>query len=182
MSDAVEERKEKVKPTKLFTITAFVFDDGLISGYAMEYRNMGRLKNQKLIFPAKEEAISSIRSIIPSAYPIVEKLIDTIYADIGVEDSEGSEKFGKTTVDIYSDGFVDCDFAEILKGSRGAPKAWRLPAHDFVRSIENRLGRLGETFKPLLNAGNAGIIETTATSMLSDELDKIDEELEENDI
>jgi hypothetical protein len=179
MSDKVEERKEKVKPTKLFTITTFVYDDGVLSGYGTEYRNMGRLKNQKLIFPGKEELVSSIRSMIPSAFPTVEPLIDAIYADVGIEDSEGSEKFGKATIDIYSDGFIDCDFSEIIKGSRGAPKAWRLPARDFVSAIANRLGRLGDTFKPLLNAGNAGVIEASGKAILDDEMDQIDEELEQ---
>jgi hypothetical protein len=174
-NDAVEERQEKIKPTKLFSIVAFVFDDGVISGYGTEFRNMGRLKNQKLIFPAKEELISSIRSIVPSTYPVVESLIDGIYADIGIEDNEGNEKFGKVTVDIYSDGFVDCDFSEIVKGPRGAPKAWRLPANDFISAISNRVGRLSEKFQPLLNAGCTGVLETTAEVHVEQEVEEIDE-------
>jgi len=167
--DKVEERKEKVKPQKLFTVNLVIFDDGIVSGFGIEYRNMGRLKNQKLIVPGKEEFESLVRSLVPTALPIIQPVVDVIYKDLEVEDVEGSEKFGKVTIDIYSDSFIDCDFAEIQKGPRGAPKAWRLPAHDFINAIDNRLGHLSKSFKSLLKAGNANILETTAKVHLEDE-------------
>lgn len=155
-SDKLEERKEKIKPKKLFSVVVNIYDDGVLSGYGVEYRNVGRLKNQKLIFPAKDEFLSTVRSILPSAVKTIEPVLQAVYGDIDCEDTDGCEKVAKTVVDIYSDGFIDCDFSEIIKGSRGAPKNWRLSPHEFLRTVEGRLGKLGESFRPLLNAPTPG--------------------------
>jgi hypothetical protein len=157
--DKVEDRKEKVKPTKLFSITAFVYDDGVISGTCTEIRDLGRMKAQKLIVPDPDEFIASVRSIVPSAAGSIQELVEFIFNDIGCTDLDGSEKIAKTTVDIYSDGYIDCDFAEIIKGTRGAPKAWRLTPNDFFKSIEASVGNLTKPFK-LLAVGNIQILPT----------------------
>lgn len=157
MGDPVEKRREKdEKPRKLFSFKAFVFDDGNLAGYGWEYRDMGRMKNQKMSFPAKEEFIAEIRSQIPSALPVVQDVIEAVYNDNGVTDTIETEKIGQVSFDIYSDGMIDTDFAEVMKGSRGAPKAWRRTPNEFIQSLGYSVGALGDTFKPLLGAGNHG--------------------------
>lgn len=173
--DKTEERKEKVKPTKLFSITAFVYDDGVIAGTCTEIRDLGRMKAQKLIVPDSKDFIDSIRSVIPSAVPAITELVEFIFNDIGCTDLDGSEKIAKTTVDIYSDGYIDCDFAEIVKGTRGAPKAWRLTPKDFFKSIENSVGNLTKPFKLLSSNSNI-----TSTTINSTTLDDIYEHEDEN--
>ena len=151
--DKVEERKEKLKPAKLFSFTCIIYDDGTMAGYGLEYRNMGRLKNRKLIIPAKEDFISSVRSIVPSAIPVIESLVDQVYEDLGDEDS-GPEKFASVNIDIYNDSFVAVDFSEYMENTgRGPAKAWRQLPNDFMRTIQNRFGNLVNPLKPLLNAG-----------------------------
>ena len=153
MSDAIEKRRDRdEKPKKLFSVVVNIYDDGVLSGCGIEYRNLGRMKMQKLVIPDGQDFLSSVRSIIPSAIDKIETLVNAVYKDHDIEDAEESEKIGKVTVDIYSDGYVDGDFCELVKGSRGAPKSWRLPPQDFVSMVESRAGSLGETFKPLLNA------------------------------
>jgi hypothetical protein len=180
MTDKVEERKEKIKPIKLFSINATVFDDGYLSGYGAEYRNMGRLKNQKMIVPDKDEFKSCIRSLIPSALPVVDTIIDVIYKDNESEDAEGNEKVGKLEIEIYSDGFVSTDFAEITKQTRGAPKVWRMHGSDFIRFVDSRFGNLADKMRPLLNAGSTTTLDTTAT--VSEVVDEVEEEIEESGI
>ena len=165
--DKTEERKEKVKPLKLFSITAFVFDDGVISGTCTEIRDLGRMKAQKVIVPDSHEFMTCVRSVIPSAVPAIEELVEFIFNDIGCTDIDGSEKIAKVTVDIYSDGFIDCDFAEIVKGSRGAPKAWRLMPNDFFRAIENSVGNLTKPFKQL-SCSSGNVTSTLNTTTLDD--------------
>ena len=158
--DAVQKRKDAdQKPKKLFSFVGYIWDDGNMSGYGWEYRDMGRMKNQKMSFPDKDEFLSSIRSIVPSAMPIVEDVVNAVYGDNTVTDTIETEKCGKVTFDIYSDGFIDCDFAEILKGARGAPKAWRASPRDFISAMEHQIGSgNSETFKALLGAGTTGEI------------------------
>lgn len=150
----IEKRKKKLKPRKLFTVVANVYDDGILAGYGIEYRNMGRLKNQKMVVPGKEDFITCVRSIVPSAIPTIEKVVNAVYEDADVEESEGSEKIAKVTIDIYSDSFIDSDFSELNKGPRGAPRAWRLSPNEFINNIKNRLGDLSENFRPLLTSGS----------------------------
>jgi hypothetical protein len=148
MSDQVEERKE-AKPIKVFTINAIVFDDGVVSGTCVEYRTLGRLKNQKCIVPDGDDFIACVRSIVPSVVDAVEPVVKQIFKDLEVEDTEECEKIGKVVIDIYNDGFIDCDFGEIVKGPRGAPKTWRLSARDFFDAIETQVGNLTPPFKML---------------------------------
>ena len=152
--DKVEDRKEKIKPQKLFTMVINIWDDGVLSGYGLEYRNMGRLKKQKMIIPGKEDFLSSVRSIVPSAIPAIETITDVLYGDLDVEDAEGSEKTSKITIDIYNDGFVDSDFSELNKGPRGAPRAWRMSPHEFVRSVDGRHPNLSKIFSELISNAN----------------------------
>jgi hypothetical protein len=149
-----EERKQKLKPKKLFTISTLVYDDGVVSGMCIEYKDIGRLKNQKVIVMDEVEFIGSVRSILPSSIPAIEKVVQLIFTDINNHSADGCEKFAKVTVDLYSDGFIDGDFSEIQKGKRGAPKAWRLNPADFFRTIEARVGNLSSPFKAL-TTGNA---------------------------
>jgi len=170
MGNPIEKRKEKIKPKKLYSVVGIIFDDGTTSGYGVEYRDMGRLKNQKMLVPSKEDFIASVRTIVPSAIPVIERLLDLIYGD--VDDNEGGhEKTASVTVDIYSDGFITTDFGEFVKGVRGPAKCWRLTPHDFVSSINARLGRLSDSFKPLLTTGSASDITTTATTTDVDDED-----------
>lgn len=169
--DKTEDRKEKVKPTKLFSITAFVYDDGVIAGTCTEIRDLGRMKAQKVIIPDSNDFITSVRSILPSIVPTIQELVEYIFNDIGCTDIDGSEKIAKTTVDIYSDGFIDCDFAEIIKGTRGAPKAWRLTPNDFFRAIENSVGNLTKPFKQL----------STPTSNITVSIDDVHDNVEEDE-
>jgi hypothetical protein len=150
MGDPVEERKE-AKPIKLFTINAFVYDDGVISGTLIEYRTLGRLKNQKCIVPDGDDFISCVRSIVPSAVYAIEPLVKQINDDLEHEDTQECEKIGKVVVDVYNDGFVDTDFGEIVKGPRGAPKTWRLQPNDFFNAIEVQVGQLTSPFQTLLD-------------------------------
>lgn len=176
--DNVEKREENLKPVKLFSLTVFIYDDGVLSGYGVEYRNMGRLKNQKLIVPGKEEFLSCVRSIVPTAIPTIESVVELLYGDLGVEDSEGSEKMARIVIDIYNDGFIDGDFSEFVKGNRGAPKAWRLSPQEFNTVLNARVGNLSTQFKGLIGGmGTPGTV-ITATS-IDDELTDITEEEEE---
>ena len=168
MGNPIEERKEKIKPKKLYSVIGIIFDDGTTSGYGVEYTDMGRLKNQKMISPTKEDFIASVRTVVPSAIPAIEKLLDLVYGDLSDNES-GHEKTASVTVDIYSDGFVSTDFGEFVKGARGPAKCWRLTPHDFIGSVNARLGRLSESFKPLLTTGSASDVMTTATSEIIDE-------------
>jgi hypothetical protein len=151
-NNAVQQRKE-AKPKKLFTINATIFDDGIISGLCIEYRDLGRLKNQKCIVPGFDDFISSVRSLIPSSLPLVEPLAQQIFDDVEVQDTEHCEKIGRVVIDIYNDGYVDSDFGEIMQGQRGAPKTWRLEPRDFVDMVEARVGQLKAPFQPLLESG-----------------------------
>jgi len=152
--DKVEDRKEKIKPKKIFSVVGIIFDDGTTSGYGVEYRDMGRLKNQKLIVPAHDDFLSCVRSIIPSSIPIIEDVVELFYGD-NEDNDTGHEKTASVTIDIYNDGFVTTDFGEYIKGARGPAKCWRLTPPEFMSMVSNRLGRLADTFKPLLKASSA---------------------------
>jgi len=152
-TNAIQERKEKIKPKKLFSINAVIYDDGVISGTCMEFRDLGRCKNQKLIIPAEDDFLASVRSILPSVMDSIEPLVHFIFADIEAKDLEGTEKFARVGVDIYSDGFVDCDFGEIIKGTRGAPKTWRMAPHEFFRTVDAKVGKLSPPLKSLMLKG-----------------------------
>jgi len=187
MSNNIEKRKEKVKPTKLFSIIAVIYDDGTTAGYGVEYKDMGRLKNQKLIFPCRDECLSSIRSIIPSAIPPIEELVNLIYDDLKYTDS-GNEKTASINIDIYSDGFITTDFGEYIKGARGPAKCWRLTPVDFIGTVKARLGNLSDYFKPLLNVSSASrelIMTKKKEDVLQDQDEDNDseneDELEDND-
>jgi len=152
MANPIEKRKEKIKPKKLFSIIIHIWSDGVLSGGGIEYRNLGRLKNQKMIVPDKDDFLACVRSILPSTVATIEPVLEAVYGDVDCEDMDGCEKIAKVTVDIYSDGYIDSDFSEIIKGNRGAPKNWRLAPNEFVRTVEGRLGKLSESFRPLISA------------------------------
>lgn len=153
MNDPVEERKE-AKPLKVFTINAIIWDDGVVSATMIEYRTLGRLKNQKCIVPDGDDFISCVRSLVPSAVDSIQPLVKQISKDLEIEDAEECEKIGKVVVDIYNDGFIDCDFGEIVKGPRGAPKTWRLSPNDFFSAIEVQVGNLTPPFRTLDSTRN----------------------------
>jgi hypothetical protein len=177
--NAVQQRKE-AKPKKVFTINAIVYDDGIVSGTCIEYRDLGRLKNQKCIVPDHEEFMSCVRSLVPSSVDTIERLSQQIFDDIDVHDTELCEKIGRVVVDIYNDGYIDCDFGEVIQGQRGAPKTWRLTPNSFFDAVESRVGQLTSPFKALIeNAGNASTIVNLNTHV--DEGEDVEEELQENE-
>lgn len=147
--DKVQKRKDKLKPKKLFSINSVVYDDGIICGVCIEYRDLGRLKNQKVVVPSEDDFISSVRSILPSSLGYIRKLVNMIFTDVDNHDVDGASKIARVTVDIYSDGFVDADFGEIVQGQRGAPKTWRLAPNEFYQYIESRVGKLSPPFRAL---------------------------------
>ena len=158
MSDKLDKRKENAKPVKLFSISAMVWCDGLVSGQLVEYLTFGRMKNQKQLFIGEDAAkdfLSTVRSQVPSAIPTIEGIVETIQSDASVEDTLEAKKIGKVNVDIYNDSYVEVDFCELVQGSRGAPKAWRLQPRDFVDAMESLIGT-GNTdgFKALGEGSN----------------------------
>lgn len=152
-TNAIQQRKEKIKPKKLFSINAVIYDDGVVSGTCIEYRDLGRCKNQKLIVPSGDDFLASVRSLLPGATQSIEPLVNLIFGDIEAKDTEGCEKIARICVDLYSDNVVDCDFGEIIKGSRGAPKTWRLAPNDFFRAIDAKVGKLSTQLKSLMLKG-----------------------------
>lgn len=173
--DKTEERKE-AKPKKVFTISTIVFDDGVLSGTCVEYRDLGRLKNQKCIVPDGDDFITCVRSIVPSAVFPIQVLVDTIFEDLEYTDTADCEKIGKVVVDIYNDGFIDCDFGEIVKGSRGAPKTWRLNSKDFFDAIDCRVGKLSSCFQSLLKSNSPVLTEEETSEMLDQVMEDEGEE------
>jgi hypothetical protein len=65
-------------------------------------------------------------------------------------------------LDIFSDSVVTCDFCELIKKDRGAPKAWRKEPKTFIADLKLQVGNLVEVFKPLLEA-NTTSLDTTST-------------------
>jgi hypothetical protein len=177
-NDPVQDRKE-AKPKKVFTINAIVFDDGIMSGTCIEYRDLGRLKNQKCIVPGLDDFIASVRSIVPSVVPVIEPLAQQIFIDVEVTDTEDCEKIGRVVVDVYNDGFIDCDFGEIVKGARGAPKTWRQEPRDFFDMVETRVGELTGPFTPLIeNRGSSMVNTSSTTTALIDDAMELEEDEE----
>jgi hypothetical protein len=179
-NDPVQDRKE-AKPVKVFTINAIVFDDGIMGGTCIEYRDLGRLKAQKCIVPGYDDFIASVRSIVPSTVPAIEPLAQQIFDDVEVTDTEHCEKIGRIVVDIYNDGFIDTDFGEVVKGTRGAPKTWRQEPRDFFDMVESRVGQLTTPLTPLIENRGSTLVDTSATSeALIDEATDLEDELQED--
>lgn len=151
--DKVELRKEKIKPTKLFSIVAAIWDDGILSGSLISYETFGRSKGQKVLYTGQDAGVdflSVVRGIVPSAVPTIEGLVMQMEKDAEIEDAEECEKVGKVSISIFSDGFVDVDMSEMVSGARGAPKAWRLQPKDFISAMGSLIGSGGlDSFKQL---------------------------------
>jgi hypothetical protein len=180
-NDPVQDRKE-AKPKKVFTINAVIFDDGIMGGTCIEYRDLGRLKNQKCIVPGYDDFLACVRSIVPSSIDAIEPLTQQIFDDVEVTDAEDCEKIGRIVVDIYNDGFIDCDFGEVVKGTRGAPKTWRQEPRDFFDMVESRVGQLTTPLKPLIdNRGSVTLDTSATTNALVDEATDLEEELQEDE-
>jgi hypothetical protein len=165
MKDKVEERKEKLKPTKLFSVVCVVYDDSVLAGQLISLENCGRLKNQKIMYTgadAGKDFLSNVRSVIPSSIPYIQDLVMRIEKDSDIQDCIDTEKIAKVTVDIFSDSIVTCDFCELIKKDRGAPKAWRKEPKTFIADLKLQVGNLVEVFKPLLEA-NTTSLDTTST-------------------
>jgi len=166
MKDKVEERKEKdERPLKLFSVVCLVYDDGNISGQLLSIEPYGRLKNQKIMYTgadAGKDFLSNVRSVIPSSIPYIQDLVMRIEKDSDIQDCIDTEKIAKVTVDIFSDSVVTCDFCELIKKDRGAPKAWRKEPTTFIADLKLQVGNLVDVFKPLLEA-NTTSLDTTST-------------------
>lgn len=161
--DKVEERKEKIKPTKLYSIVANIWSDGIISGSLISYETFGRSKGQKVLYTGQDAGVdflSAIRSIVPSAVPTVEGIVNQIEKDAEHEDATDCQKVGKVSIDIFSDSYVSIDCSEIIQGDRGAPKAWRLQPKEFINAMGSLVGSGGlDSFKQLTSgARNASNI------------------------
>jgi hypothetical protein len=146
--DPSEERKKKSKPHVVFNITADVWDDGVISGIMTEKRKMGR-KMTKYIYDSASDFIAAARCLSQSQTNTFEDLAHSIEKGWETEDKDGSEVIGKVTVDIYSDGYVTSDTAELVSGTRGPKKSWRLIPKDFVDSMESFIGSGADSIKKL---------------------------------
>lgn len=171
MKDKVEEREEKLKPVKLFSIVCTVFDDGILAGQLISLESYGRLKNQKVLYTgadAGKDFISTVRGVIPSAVDKIEPLVLQIEKDSEVEDCTDTEKIAKVTIDIFSDSVITCDFCDLVKGDRGAPKAWRKEPRTFISDLKYQVGSLGEVFKPLLEANTTSLDTTSTVDELTD--------------
>ena len=170
MKDKVEERKEKdQKPKKLFSFVAQIFDCGTISGYGWEYRDIGKIRNQKMAFPTKEEFIAEIRSQMPSALPVVEDVLNAVYDANEKVDTEKSQKIATIGFDIYSSGFVDKDCCIIERPvGPGAPKAWRKEPRTFISDLKYLVGDLSDTFEPLLEGNQTSLDTSTVVDELTD--------------
>lgn len=161
--DKVEERKDKIKPTKLYSIVATVWNDGILSGSLISYETFGRSKGQKVLYTGDDAGVdflSAIRSVVPSAVPTVEGIVTQIEKDAEHEDATDCEKVGKVNISIFSDGFIDVDMSELVTGPRGAPKAWRLQPKEFIDAMGALVGNGGlASFKQLTSgARNASNI------------------------
>lgn len=161
--DAIEKRKENLKPTKLFSINAIIFDDGIIAGQLIEHVQWGRMKNQKVLYTGGPDAgsdfIAVVRGLVPSAIPSIEGLVNQIAQDSGTEDTMEAEQIGKVNVEIYSDSFVSTDFSELVKGDRGPAKAWRLHPREFTDAMGSLIGTGNlDNFKALGSIPNSSNI------------------------
>lgn len=168
--DKVEERKDTIKPTKLFSVIANIWNDGVVSGQLIEIAQWGRSKGQKVLYTGEDagkDFLSVVRGVIPSAIPTIEGLVMQLEKDAEHEDTAECEKVGKVTLSIFSDGFVDVDMSEMVSGARGAPKAWRLHPKDFISAMGSLVGTGGlESFKQLASgsAHASNIIDVKVSS------------------
>lgn len=58
----------------------------------------------------------------------------------------------KMSFEIWDDGEITKDLVEKVQGERGAPKAWRLDARDFVTSVKQCVGDKTKIFEALLKS------------------------------
>lgn len=153
--NAIEKRKEKdSKPKLLFSLQCNVWDDGIISAKLIENSQYGR-ERVKVIHPSGNDFLAAIRSVVPAATDKVTPLVKAIDGDAGTTEVKESERVGIIKVDIYSNGFIDADFFELIHGANGRPKAWRRFYNEFADAMKN----IGDAIEPLKQLGSGGVID-----------------------
>lgn len=133
---------EKVKKAvKTFGVAVDVWDDGTLSPLFVEYANIGRRKNQKIIHQSSESFLKAIKQQLPTVHDELKEFVETIEPEMGIEDAEECQKIGLMELTIYNDAFVDKEFQEIVRGNgRGAPRKWRQEFSDFQHAMSQQIG------------------------------------------
>jgi hypothetical protein len=133
---------EKVKkPVKTHSVLVDVWDDGTLSPLFVEFANIGRRKNQKIIHQSAESFLKSIKAELPQAHDELEQFVETIEPEMGIEDAEECNKIGLMELTVWSDGGIEKEFQEIVRGTgRGAPKKWRQEFPDFQHAMGQQIG------------------------------------------
>ena len=144
---------EKVKkPVKTHNILIDVWDDGCLSPLFVEYATIGRRKNQKIIHQSAESFLKSIKAQLPQAHDELKEFIETIEAEMGIEDAEECNKIGLIEVTIWNDSGIEKSFTEIVRGvGRGAPQKWRQEFTDFQSAMKQQVGSAISDVTRLLN-------------------------------
>jgi hypothetical protein len=151
--DKVQERKDKdQKPKVLYTIQAKIWEDGIWSGKLISGELYGR-ERVKAIYTSGDDFLAAVRSVVPSAIDKIEGLVKAIDRDAGTTEKMENSVVGQVKVDIFSNGVIDVDFAEMVQGPIGRPKAWRMTPDQFLPSMRSVTGSAVEPLKSLPSGG-----------------------------
>jgi hypothetical protein len=143
---------EKVKkPTKVFLVKSELADDGVFTTMFYEFCQIGRKKQQKVLYRSVDEYISRIKDLLPYCGDQLEEYLKHLANDNQVIDSEGAKRIGEMNITVWSDAYIQKQFIEVCQSDRGAPTKSVVELFDFKQAMEAQVGSGAESALKLLS-------------------------------
>lgn len=136
----IHEERAQTKPVKVFVIKAELADDGVFTTMFYELCQVGRKKNQKVLYRGVNEYIDRMKEVLPYCGETLEDFCQHLAVDNQVIDVQESKRIGEINITVWSDSYIQKQYVELVQADRGAPVKSVVEGSDFTYAMRQLVG------------------------------------------
>lgn len=147
----IDSEQAAKKPVKCFIVQSIVYSDGVTTTLFYELCQVGRKKNQKVLYRKANDFLSRVELVLPYCATQIKDFCETVDDDNRVIDMQESERIAEMEITLWSDAYCQKKYTEIVKGDRGSPQKSIVSQVEFIDSLKQQVGSAGSDLVKLLN-------------------------------